>query len=191
MRKVFFVLLATGGLVSCAPTARAAIILGPTLTTNETGQTNHGIDFTAVTNSTLTGFLYANQGKADTVKLTLANGAVLQTLSVGAGNPTFTASGLNWSLTAGTGYRLLGFTPNNGRFVGFSFPASSSDLVVNSGVFSNAPHPSFWADFHNITTQGAAADAVATPEPATVAVFGALVLGGAGYVRRRKSAPTA
>jgi hypothetical protein len=172
--------------------ADAAMIVGPTLSLNEGGHAYHGIDFTALTNSTLTGFLVGNQRRAETVQLQapVVGGTVFDSLLVPAGNPSFAASGLNWSLTAGADYWLVETTPSDGRYAAFAgFPVSDADLRVNSGVF-DGDTTAFWGDFNNIATTAPAASAV--PEPTSLTLLTAGALGLLGYRwRRRMSGRTA
>jgi hypothetical protein len=57
--------------------AQAAVIVGPLLTDAGSGWTTTGIGFTALDNSHLTGFVYQNQGAADTIVLTNGAGTIL------------------------------------------------------------------------------------------------------------------
>jgi hypothetical protein len=54
--------------------AGAATIVGPNLPGLSNGFEVTGLEFKALTDSTLTGFTFQNRGKADTVVLTDANG---------------------------------------------------------------------------------------------------------------------
>jgi hypothetical protein len=166
--------------------ARADMITGPTLNQNVTGNTNSGIAFNALTNSTLTGFVFQNQGAADTVKLLAGDETtVLHTLSTPAANTSFTASGLSWSLTAGQSYFLVDVSlPSNAKFGAATFPVSDTDISVTSGIFSSVALTGFWGGFNNITTTTAA-----VPEPSSFALLGvASVVTGVGYFRRRRRA---
>ena len=174
--------------------ARADIITGPDLNQNISGYMDTGLEFTALTNTTLQGFVYQNQGRADAIVLESANHTVLQTLEVPAGNPSFTASNLNWPLTAGEDYFLLAIAtnPSNGRFAGDGFttlfPVSDSDLRVNYGVFIPfLTQTQFaWADFNDLTT----GPATTVPEPTSLALFGLATATLAGYFGwRRRNQP--
>lgn len=169
--------------------AKADVIAGPTLNQDISGYQDTGLEFTALSNSILQGFVYQNQGLADTILLENATTSqVLYSLSTPAGDTSYTASGLNWSLSAGTDYFLLATTssPNsNGTFNEFSnYPQSDSDIRVNYSTF--VPYlvntTQYWADFNNIVT----GPALATPEPSNL-IFGGLAgLAGIGYAWRRR-----
>src|SRR5271157_2758679 len=83
----------------------ADIITGPALV-DDTNQHFTGLLLTAQANSALQGFIFPNQGAADTVELATVivspiNGALEATNTVGSisvpsGAPMFTASNLNW-----------------------------------------------------------------------------------------------
>jgi len=166
--------------------AKADIIVGPTLNQTEGGHAYHGIDFTALTNSTLTGFLVGNQGKAEAVVLQapVASGTVFHSVSIPASSPSFTVSGLDWALTAGTEYWLVATTETNGLYATFSgFPVSDAQISVNSGVFDNFTNnetTSFWGDFNNIETAPLAAT---VPEPSSLALLGLGTAAFAGWRR--------
>jgi hypothetical protein len=154
-------------------TASAAVITGPTLPLDVGAHFDHGIQFTALTNSTLTGFVYNYQGAADLVELTTPlHTMVLDTLPIpatGIDPSTFTAS-VSWALTAGNTYWLLGTTMANGRYTSFAgFPVTDSDISVTAGIFSDQMPPD-WGDFTNITT-GARAPGSGVPEPDTATLL--------------------
>jgi hypothetical protein len=125
------------------------------LSLSEVGNTNHGIEFTTLDDSTLTSFIYNCQGDADTVELTTGTGTVLDMTSIpanGGTNPSAFTASVNWSLLSGNVYRLIGTTPSNGLFGGASYPVSDADISVTSGIFSSSQTSSFWSDFSEITT---------------------------------------
>lgn len=126
------------------------------LSFSETGNFNHGIQFIALDDSTITSFIYNYQGNADSVELTTVAGTILDMISIpdnGGTNPSgFTAS-VNWSLLSGTTYRLIGTTTSNGLFGFASYSVSDADISVTSGIFSSGQSSSFWGDFSGITTQ--------------------------------------
>jgi hypothetical protein len=175
--------------------AKADVITGPDLLQNVANQTNSGIEFTALTNSTLQSVLFQNQGGPDTIELASVTvtpqltslNQVIGTLSVPAGNPSFLASNLNWSLTAGTTYVLVGTgNLNNGKFAPYNYinnPAADGQIAIISGVFSAdlqsvATNPNNWGDFNNITTAS-----TAVPEPGSF--FLVVIPAAAGLLRWR------
>ena len=95
--------------------ARAGIIVGPSLTIDDSQWQDSGLGFTATVNSTLTSFTFANQGLADTVDLVDPLGNILDSVTTPAGVFPYTAT-TSWSLTAGDQYYLLQTTIDNGVF---------------------------------------------------------------------------
>ena len=160
-----------------ALTASASVIVGPALTVNGSGNTNHGIAFTALGNSILTSFVDNNQGLAGLVTLTPAGspGTVLFSVAFSATgvSPSTFSPTVSWALTSGTSYWLLGTVTNNGRLstAGQAFPVGNADISVTSGVLSSITGTT-WADFTNITT-------TATPEPSSSSL---LIIGAVAFV---------
>ena len=162
-------------------TSIAATIAGPSLDETVFGHLNSGIDFKALTNSTITSFVFVNQGNADVIVLEPANGgAPLYSLSTPAGEPSYLAN-VSWNLHAGQSYWLLQTigvpTQNNGFFATLhttQFPVKDADISVAGGVISNSFFNIYWADFNNITTAP-----TPVPEPSTfaLAALGALGIG--------------
>lgn len=140
-----------------ASQAFAATLNPPnSLSFNESGNLNHGIQFIALDDSTLTSFIYNYQGNADTVELTTVSGTILDMLAIpgnGGTNPSGYTASVNWSLLSGTTYRLIGTTTTNGLLGVASFPVSDADISATSGIFSSGQSASFWGDFSGITTQ--------------------------------------
>ena len=146
--------------------ASAGVIVGPALTVNGSGNTNHGIAFTALGNSILTSFVDNNQGLAGLVTLTPAGspGTVLFSVAFSATgvSPSTFSPTVSWALTTGTNYWLLGNVTNNSRLsaTAQTFPVADADISVTSGVLSSVITTT-WADFNNITTT------TSTPEPSS------------------------
>jgi hypothetical protein len=200
-------------LVVTSGLARADVIVGPAMPQFgfTSGWSVTGLEFKALTDSTLTGFTFTNQGKADNVVLTDITGNILQQISTPAG--TFSTFGVatpvsvNWSLTSGNSYWLLQTTLNNGwrRNLSsnppFVLPSNSDIAILHAGSFDTTiagavnggrgclggdtqppcPPNNFWADFNNLTT-------VPIPGPIAGAGLPGLMFGGAAFLawwRRR------
>lgn len=162
--------------------ARAGIIVGPSLTNNDSQWQDSGLGFTATVNSTLTSFTFENQGLADIVDLVDPLGNILDSVTTPAGVSSYTAT-VSWSLTAGDQYYLLQTTLNNGVFANWGNQPAPSDAEIaltDTGDFSTnlvsayfsvgggsvtVSGTTYWADFNNITTNPAGGSA--TPEPAS------------------------
>lgn len=170
----FLVLLVSGF-------ANAGLITGPELTNNNTGWNNNGISFTALQDSTLTSFVYNNQGLADTVLLVDELGNILQSVNVLGGN-TQQLINVSWSLNTGDIYGLLATQEfgNNGKWVSASFPVSNEDISVNgfaNNGLGSVAGTGYWFHFTEITTT-----TTDVPEPSTLAIF---ALGMIGLASRR------
>jgi hypothetical protein len=179
--------------------AGAAIIAGPSLTSNDSGYLVSGLGFQALDNSTLTAFTFQNQGNADTVSLTNSAGTVLDSVTIPASTPSDVVSGLTWSLTSGNAYYLLQTGGVNGKFgtFGFTLP-SDTDISItttfNGGATIALAIPGFdvggfWGDFNNITT--ASVSAVPAPGSLSLVAPGLGALGLLGWRRKRKAAALA
>jgi hypothetical protein len=192
--------------------ARADIIAGPSsFPVIGSNDTSWGIQFTALQNSTLTGFDYHHhpdtfgQPFTGTISLKdLTSNTTVYSTNYNTGTPTIIPyTGLNIPLTAGDVYQLVATSSivsnaNDEVFTYSStfggsfppFPVANSDISVTQGVFNNNPgftENNAWAAFGNITTSAAA-----VPEPTSLALFG-MTIGAAGLFgwRRRKQAACA
>jgi hypothetical protein len=176
-----------------AGSVNAGVIPGPLLNENGGGWTTTGLSFSALTNTSLTSFVYQNQGQADTIVLTDAAGNILQSLNTPSGNTSYTAN-VNWALTSGSQYWLLQTVGSNELFTSYgnSLPSDAEIQIVQSGTFAFSIGDAvtgngwganqYWAAFNNITTG-------AVPEPGAITLLGLGLAGLAGYgLRRRKQA---
>jgi hypothetical protein len=172
--------------------ARADVIAGPVLTIDGSLWDFTGIGFTATVNTTLTSFVYQNQGAADTVNLYNAAGAVLNSISTPAGQTSYTAS-VNWALTAGQQYYLGQTDASNELYAIWGSPGPSDgqiaidvtgyfDTIPPPGAVANFPPTEYWGAFNNITT---GASVSTTPEPSSLMLLGTGALALAGSIRRR------
>jgi len=181
-------------LLGWANEANAGIIHGPALTDDVVNQTNSGLEITALTNSILQSVVYQNQGGADTIELApvsgIGIGPVVGSIAVPSGNPTFTASDLNWQLIAGTTYVLVATgNRDNGKFAPYDFahdPTSDGEITIDTGVFSGdlvdvATNPNDWGDFNDITT-------ASTPEPSSFFLLFSAIVGLFGWRLARAKA---
>jgi len=175
--------------------AQAAVIVGETVGDTTTYPVV-GLEFTALTNTDLVSFTFANQGLGDKIVLTDAEGDVLDQIFTPPGVPSYTAYGI-WPLTAGDSYFLLKTIGANGLYGTFEQPLpSNSDLaVIWSGTFGDTiadaisagyGKNAYWTSFSSITTFDA-------PEPSTWAMMllGFSGLGFAGARASRRAAAAA
>jgi len=165
--------------VLSAPAARADVIVGPTLNSNDSAWIDSGLGFTANVNATLTSFTFQNQGQADTVVLVDPLGNILDSVGVPSGDVSDTVS-VSWSLTAGDQYYLLQTTVSNSKFTSWESAApfdtqisltDTGDFSMNGLASANfgigggaGEGTAFWTAFNNITTNGGSS----VPEPASL-----------------------
>jgi len=184
--------LVVGVLGACA--ARADIVAGPTLTTDE-GYNFSGIGFVANVNAQLTSFTFENQGLADSVELVDPLGNILDSVSIPSGTPSDTVA-VDWFLAAGDQYYLLQTTTANGLYVTNLLPPPSDTQITltDTGDFSTSPvsalftfggggpnsGTAYWADFNDVTTITSSA-----PEPASL--FLVLPFAAAMFLRKRQT----
>jgi hypothetical protein len=176
--------------VLSASAAHASVISGPALTTNDGGYIYSGVGFTATVSTTLTSFIFQNQGAADTVILVDALGNILDSVGTPAGTPSDTVS-INWALTAGHQYYLLQSTLSNSKYGswGLAAPSDAEIAMTDTGVFSLTSRASagfdyggaggagtvYWTAFNNITT-GPGSSSVPEPASLTLLLSGALAV---------------
>jgi hypothetical protein len=174
--------------------SEAAVIAGPTLTTDDRGYSVTGLSFQALDNSVLASVVFVNQGQADTVDLVSQTGIVLEAVNVPASDTAATVT-FDRALTAGQTYFLLQTTDNNGVFAGPVPTQSDSDIsITEQGIFQYSISDAietgvglpYYADFNDVTTQVSS-----VPE----APMWAMMLVGTGVVgaalRRRRPRPLA
>jgi len=134
--------------------ADVQVMSGPTLTHDIGNWEDAGMQFTALVDCTLVSFRFENQGNADTAKLLDTSHNVLQSVSIPAGDTLYEPV-VNWELTAGQTYRLIGEDPDNGRWETYNtFPTSNSHIEVE-GVWSEDRdefYDDWWFTFRDITT---------------------------------------
>ena len=99
-------------------TSRADVIAGPDHLGVPASNWVSGLEFQALTNGTLTSFIYQNQGNADTVVLTNSQGTILDTINTPQGQTSYTAN-VNWSLIGGQTYWLLQDNVSGGRVMAY------------------------------------------------------------------------
>lgn len=189
MNKIFLAGIAA---VLMSSPSQAIVLHGPTsFPFATTGWNVSGLGIVANVNTKLSAFTFENGSDADTVVLTDHKGHILHSLTTPAGTPGYQAS-VAWWLAGGHSYWLLQTTPDNGLYTPYPFVNvidadvsfvqtgtwghSVTDAVLNARTWY--PNP-FWSTFTNITT----VVPTPTPEPATLALFGAALA--LGWRRRR------
>lgn len=143
-----------GGATCGGGQCSACIVLtGPSLTQNLGGWADAGLRFKALKNTTLTSFEFDNQGSADTLELTTTTGTVLQSITVPANTPTFTAT-VSWPLTSGTSYDIISVNGSNGHWDSYStWPTTNASLEIDGVVdTSQTLYTTWWFSFQNMKT---------------------------------------
>ncbi len=199
MKRAFWILAALVCLFGGAGQAMAGTLVGPTsFAVVGANDSLWGIQFTALDNSTLTGFdcnhnptSFGNPftGTIYVNDITTSTNLFTQDYTAGSSNPLVFA-GLNVALTTGDAYQLVatsdivsGGNDEAFQYVVGQYPISNSDISVTQGVFNNNPgfqESNAWGAFNYITTTSA------VPEPGTFSLLGIGISGLIGYIRRRK-----
>jgi hypothetical protein len=167
--------------IACSSSARADVISGPTLNSNEINWPYAGIGFVANVDSVLTSFVFQNQGNSDTVELLDPVGTILDSILIPGGNTSYVAS-VNWSLVAGHQYYLLKSTATNSLYTYWGQPGPSDTEIsmTDTGIFSTTNDASsgigffgttYWSSFNNITT-ASTSDPPGVPEPTAMELTG-------------------
>jgi hypothetical protein len=202
-------LAAVALLLGGAGQAKADVLVGPSSLpfNGSSSDTNWGIQFTALHNSTLTGFDYnhlpvfggLNPFTGTITLRDITSSTTVYSTPYGPNTPTvITFSGLSVPLQSGHQYQLTatsnvlsGAIDERFQYISldtppFSYPVSDADISVTSGVFSGLntgfQAANAWASFRNITT------AAAVPEPTSLALLGLGTASLAGWRLRRKQA---
>jgi hypothetical protein len=183
--------------------AEAGLIAGPTTFSVVGGaDTFWGIQFTALQNTTLTGFDYHHNpttfGNPFTGTISLNDLTSLSTpysFNYGVNSPTVLSLAPNVGLVSGHIYQLVASSSivsgGNDEVYEYittfggtapAYPASNSDISVTQGAFSSGgfQNSSAWGAFSNIAT------AQAVPEPAALGLFALGLTGLAGHGWRRR-----
>lgn len=172
-------------IVTCASATRGGLIEGPIMTSDISGNSRWGIQFTALKTSWLRGFDYEVQdGIAGRVELhNITTPGMIFSNDHAAATDRVEYRGLSILLLAGQDYQLVGVdattTNNNGRFAAYSnYGASASisdEIDVTTGVQNSGTNSGLWFSFRNVETE-------AVSEPGTLGLCALLT--GAFYARR-------
>jgi hypothetical protein len=116
---------------------RCGAIAGPKLTEAIDQWPSAGMLIVATEDATLAGFVFNNQGKADTITLTrLSDGVVLGVLGIAAGlSPTLSVD-VFWNLEAGQNYALTSSDESNGRWAQYQGTSPVSPGIRVDRVYS-------------------------------------------------------
>lgn len=200
MKRTIAILAVMTMVVLSGGRARAGTVAGPASFGSVGGSDTYwGIQFDALTNSTLTGFDYNHRGPSNgnqfftgTITVNdITSSTQVYTTNYGTSSPDPIAySGLAISLVAGHTYQLIAssnivFGTNDELFAYTNaFPQSDAEISVTQGVFTETPgfmDANAWGAFNNITTAGS------VPEPASLALFGMGLVGVAAFARNRRT----
>lgn len=130
------------------------VMTGPTLPNTTGGWANSGMQFEALTNITLTSFVYNNQGMADTIEIRSTTRGLLDTISTPAGQNAFVVQG-SWDFDAGEVIRVTAAHDSNGRWVSYSsYPTANSHISVQGVTQNGTLHTSWWFHFTDLQTCG-------------------------------------
>ena len=138
MNRLKFSFLVAAALTIVSNNAQADVIAGPALPEFGGNFQVTGLRFEALVNSTLTGFVYQNQGKSDTIVLTDTAGNILQSVNTGSGVPSLFCS-RQLGVDRGPG---LFFSPNYRleRAVWWltqPLPSDTEIAIIKSGTFAD------------------------------------------------------
>ena len=154
IRRSSWTVLCLAILLPASARADVQVMSGPTLTHTISNWDDSGMQITVLVDCTLVSFRFENQGNADTAMMLDTSGNLLQSVAIPAGETLYEPV-VNWDLTAGQVYRLVGDHPDNGRWEPYNtFPESNTHVQVD-GVWSedrDELYDDYWFTFRDITT---------------------------------------